>query len=66
MKYETLSAAIWGLYRAGRYTSHNQAARAFGIEKAYWHRMKNGQLTNPSPATLEKLGLRQETTYEIL
>jgi len=62
----TLSDAIWKLYRDGGYKSHNDAARAFGIEKAYWHRMKNGQYDNPSPETLAKLGLKKVVIYEEL
>lgn len=61
-----LSDAIWLLYREGGYKSHNDAARAFDIEKAYWHRMKNGQLKNPSDETLAKLGLKKVVTYEKL
>lgn len=59
-----LSDAIWMLYREGKYRSHNDAARAYDIDKAYWHRMKNGQYDNPSPETLAKLGLKKVVTYE--
>jgi hypothetical protein len=62
----TLSEAIWKLKKDGGYKSHNDAARAFDIQKAYWHRMKNGQLSNPSPATLAKLGLKKVVSYEEL
>ena len=39
------------------------AARAIGIDAGYLKRLRDGEKTNPSDATLAKLGLKKEVTY---
>lgn len=39
------------------------AARATGIDAGYLKRLRDGEKTNPSAATLAKLGLRREVIY---
>lgn len=39
-----------------------QAARAYGITKGQWNKLKNWRVM-PTPATLEKLGLEAVTSY---
>lgn len=38
--------------------SARAAAAAHGIDPSYWQRLREGEKTNPSAETLEKLGLR--------
>lgn len=39
------------------------AARATGVDAGYLKRLRDGEKTNPSTATLAKLGLRKEVIY---
>ena len=39
------------------------AGRATGIDAGYLKRLRDGEKTNPSDATLAKLGLRKEVIY---
>jgi hypothetical protein len=39
------------------------ASRATGVDPGYLVRLREGKKTNPSEATLKKLGLRKEVIY---
>ena len=39
------------------------AARATGIDVGYLKRLRDGDKTNPSDETLDKLGLKKEVIY---
>jgi len=39
------------------------ASRATGVDGGYLVRLRDGKKTNPSEATLKKLGLRKEVVY---
>lgn len=42
------------------------AGRALRINYAYLARLRSGEKTNPTAATLRKLGLRKIVTYELI
>ena len=46
--------------------SLREVAAAIGVDPGYLSRLATGQKTNPSKATLTKLGLRAITHYERL
>jgi hypothetical protein len=45
--------------------SLRSAAKAVGIDAAYLCRLYRGEKTNPSDATLAKLGIRKVVTYVV-
>ncbi len=50
--------------RIARFRSLRQAARALRIDPSYLLRLSTGEKTNPSIATLRKLGIEQLVRYE--
>ena len=46
-----------------QYGGLRSAARATGVDAGYLKRLRDGEKTNPSAATLAKLGLRKEVIY---
>ncbi len=58
----TLSSRIAEL--AEQHGSLRAAARSLDFDPGYLARLQSGEKCNPSPALLERLGLRQVITYE--
>lgn len=58
---QTLSGRVRML--EAQYGGLRAAARATGIDAGYLKRLRDGEKTNPSDATLAKLGLKKEVIY---
>lgn len=56
-----LQAAVKALI--ARHGGTRIAARALGVNYAYLSRLSTGQKSNPTDATLRKLGLKKVVTY---
>jgi len=50
-------------YLDGLYGGLRSAARVTGIDVGYLKRLRDGEKTNPSEETLNKLGLRKQVAY---
>lgn len=44
------------------FSSSREAAKAYGIDAAYWCRLRNGVKSNPSEDTCRKLGVTKVVT----
>jgi transcriptional regulator with XRE-family HTH domain len=56
---ELATLQVWLRKLVDKHGTVREAARATGVEQSYFWRLLDGEKTNPSEETLEKLNLRE-------